>query len=685
VWLAAGAVLLLWVVILLSAHWAQRLTDQVDSALLRQIARLRTEWLTRIMSGISRTGWGWTVTITAVGLIVVLVVLKRWRHLFTFLGSFAALEIVGTILYDHFRRPRPYDVTIIGRWAGFTTPAPPVALVTLLTVVIVYALVVPGRQRSIANTVAAIGVAAFVASQLYLATFGPFDVLIGVVLPIAITVNAFRVFTPNEVFPVTYGRGKTAHLDVSGRRADALRQAVRDQLGLTVLDIQPIGLEGSGGSTPLRLRIAGDPDSYLFAKLYAMSHVRADRWYKLGRTVLYGRLEDEAPFQSVRRLVEYEDYAARLLCDIGIPTAVSYGIVEITPEREYLLVTEFFNGAQEIGEADVDDNMIDDALLLVRRLWDAGLAHRDIKPANLLLHDGHVKLVDVFFVQVRPSPWRQAVDLANMMLVLAVRSDANRVYQRALQYFTPDEIAEGFAAVRGIASPTQLRMAIKRDGRDLVQQFRTLAPERRPISLQRWSVKRLALAAAIILAAVVLYKPTVSLLKPAYDIDPVGTPNCGTGSLMILIAQSVPSATSVPCIASLPAGWRLGGLHVVHGRSEFWLNSERGGKRAVEVNLVPAGACDVAGATEVPSDQVGIRRFEHPDRLPPRLRSTRFYLFPGGCVTYRFAFTSPAPASLLFDADTALGFQPRSALVAKVRASSGLRLCGAGAPCPPGS
>ncbi len=685
VWLVACAVLLVWLVILLNTHWAQRLTDQVDSALLRQMARLRTEWLTRIMSGIARVGWGWAVTVTAIGLIGGLMVLKRWRHLFTFLGSFAALEFVGAIVYNHFRRPRPYDVTIIGRWAGFTLPAPPVLLVTLLAVVVVYALVVPGRPRRIAKAVAVIGVSAFVASQLYLATFGPFDVLVGLVLPIAIAVNAFRVFTPNEVFPVTYRRGKTAHLDVSGRRADALRQAVRDQLRLTVLDIQPVGLEGSGGSTPLRLRIAGDPDTYLFAKLYAMSHVRADRWYKLGRTVLYGRLEDEAPFQSVRRLVEYEDYAARLLCDIGIPTAASYGIVEMTPEREYLLVMEFFDGAQEIGEADVDDQVIDEALLLVRRLWDAGLAHRDIKPANLLVHDGHVKLIDVFFVQVRPSPWRQAVDLANMMLVLAVRTDADRVYQRALQYFTPDEIAEGFAAVPGIASPTQLRMAVKRDGRDLVRQFRALAPERRPISLQRWSVKRLALAAAIILAAVVLYTPTVNLLKPAYNIDPNGTPNCGTSSLMILMAQSVPSATKVPCIAALPAGWRLGGLHVVHGRGEFWLNPEGGGNHAVEVNLVPAPACDVAGATEVPSDEAGVRRFEHPGRLPPRLQSTRFYLFPGGCVTYRFAFTSPASASLLFDADTALAFESRSVLVAKVRAASGLRLCGAGAPCTDGS
>src|SRR5262249_18293601 len=125
VWLLACAVLLLWLAILLNANWARRLTEQVYAALLREAARLRVEWLTRIMSGIWRVGWGWAVTVTAVALIVSLIVLKRWRHLFTFLGSFAALEFVGSILYNHFRRPRPYDVTIIGRWAGFTIPAPP--------------------------------------------------------------------------------------------------------------------------------------------------------------------------------------------------------------------------------------------------------------------------------------------------------------------------------------------------------------------------------------------------------------------------------------------------------------------------------------------------------------------------------------------------------------------------------
>ena len=113
---------------------------------------------------------------------------------------------------------------------------------------------------------------------------------------------------------------------------------------------------------------------------------------------------------------------------------------------------------------------------MIRRMWDVGLAHRDIKPANLMVQDGHLRLIDVFFVQVRPSPWRQAVDLGNMMLVLALRSDARVVYEKATQYFTPEELSKAFAATRGVASPTQLRNFMKRDSRDLLEEFRALAP-----------------------------------------------------------------------------------------------------------------------------------------------------------------------------------------------------------------
>ena len=142
----------------------------------------------------------------------------------------------------------------------------------------------------------------------------------------------------------------------------------------------------------------------------------------------------------MRRLAEYEDYALYLLREAGVRTARPYGLVEITPEREYLLVTEFFKDAAEIGQAEVDDAIIDQGLAMIRKLWDAGIAHRDIKPGNLMVRSGELLLIDVAFAQVRPSPWRQAVNLGNMMLVLALRSDPQRVYRRALAYFTPGEL-----------------------------------------------------------------------------------------------------------------------------------------------------------------------------------------------------------------------------------------------------
>jgi tRNA A-37 threonylcarbamoyl transferase component Bud32 len=503
---------------------------------------------------------------------------------------------------------------------------------------------------------------------------------VGVAIAIAVGVNAFRFFTPNESFPVTYRGGKTAHLDVGGQRGEAVRRAVQDQLGLTVVDLKPVGLAGSGGSTPLRLRVAGDPDTYLFAKLYAMNHVRADRWYKTGRTILYGRLEDEAPFQSVRRLVEYEDYALRLVRDSGIKTARAYGIVEMTPEREYLLVTEFFDGAKEIGEAEVDDGVIDQGLRLIRELWDAGLAHRDIKPANLLVRDGELMLIDVAFVQVRPSPWRQAVDLANMMLVLAVRTDARRVYERALDYFTPDEIAEAFAATRGVASPSQLRAVMKSDGRDLVAEFRAMAPARRPISLQRWGFRRILYVMALLLFVAFAVNVIPGMFSPSFEVTLSGSPDCGHGNLMVLMAQSVPSATSVPCLATRPAGWQLGGVQIRNNRGRFWLDSDRAGNHALEVTLLRPQDCSVSGASEVPSDVAGMRRFEQPQQLPPELRTTRYYLFPGGCIVYEFSSDAGDDASFIFAGASAVGFQPRDELVAAVDAKTGLRLCGAGAP-----
>jgi tRNA A-37 threonylcarbamoyl transferase component Bud32/membrane-associated phospholipid phosphatase len=498
-WLAAtGLVVLLWVPALANS----RINNYIltfDLALLNGVLRLRADALTVVMRGVDMLGSPWAIRGMFWATLLVLLLTRRIRHLFVFVGSVVGVIALSSLLAYLFTRPRPFGVEILGDWNGSAHPSRPVAVLSAMLVSMLYVLVPQGRLRQVGKLVVGGAIAALSVSLVYLAVQWPTDVLFGAVVGVTVPLVAFRLLAPNEVFPVTYRRGRAAHLDVGGRRGQAIHKALEDQLGIQVLEVKPFALEGSAGSTPLRVRVKGDPNTYLFAKLYAGNHLRADRWYKLGRTLLYGRLEDEKPYNTIRRLVQQEDYALRLLQGAGVRSPEPFGVIEITPEREYIVVTEFFDQAVEISDAEVNETIIDDGLRIIRRLWDAGLAHRDIKPANLLVRDGRVHLIDVFFAEVRPSPWRQAVDLANMMLVLATRSSPERVYERALLQFRVDEIAEAFAATRGLTMPSQLRRWMREQGRDLHAEFLQLLPERPPpIAIQHWSFRRVGLMTGVL-------------------------------------------------------------------------------------------------------------------------------------------------------------------------------------------
>jgi tRNA A-37 threonylcarbamoyl transferase component Bud32/membrane-associated phospholipid phosphatase len=661
VFIAGAVVMTVWVVLFAVAGWARELTEQVDAAVLRGFARIRADWAVTAARGIDRMATGWTLSAIGFALLVATMVFRRWRHVFAFLGSVLVLELAGLVLTELLHRPRPFDVTAAGRWRGYSMPSVTVAIVALVVVGILSMLVVPGRPRSIGAVIGGVVIGLVIASRLLLGIDHPFDILVALAFGVAVPLMAFRWFTPNSVVPVRYSRGKTAHLDVTGRRGEAIRRAVEEQIGVSLTEVKPFGLAGSGGSTPLRLTTVDGRQ--LFGKLYAMNHVRSDRWYKLGRTVLYGRLEDEAPFKSVRRLVQQEDYTLRLMRDAGVPTAEPMGIVELTPEREYMLVTSFLDGAVELGDAEVDDTIIDEGLQIVRRMWDTGLAHRDIKPANLLVRDGHLSVIDVAFAQVRPSPWREAVDLANMMLVLAVRTDAERVYDRALLVFTPDEIAEAFAATSGIASPTQLRSAVKQDGRDLVAEFRALAPPRPKISLQRWSVRRVLLAVAVFGVLVLFAIGVYSMFTPA-RLPVSGQPECATSDVVVLMAQAVPTATEIPCLQAEPAGLSDADVLVDRGDARFTM-TDRDGRQAVAVHLRDPARC-IPGTTE------------RVEGVGEEVRLVRTIGTAGSCTAYELVAADREEVAELEDA---LGTISRRELVAAVSHDThGLVLCGVGAP-----
>lgn len=152
---------------------------------------------------------------------------------------------------------------------------------------------------------------------------------------------------------------------------------------------------------------------------------------------------------------------------------------------------------------------------------------------------------------------------------------------------------------------------------------------------------------------------------------------------MVLAAQSVPTASLLPCIEDFPVGWIFGGSEISNGLSSFWLDSDRAGLQAVRVSLTET--CDVSQAVEVTpgQDEAGTRRFEEPISLPPRFVANRYYVFEGGCVTYRFAFNPRVEPALAVDIDEALSFRSRLLFVERMRETVGLELCGFGAsPCP---
>ena len=651
-----------------------------DDAVVRWLRELHAPGLVGLFRTLAAISSWWVLNGLLWGLLLALLVLRRFRHLIVLVilaqvVSLLAGNVVGSIA----QRPRPFGVVIQAGWGGWALPSVQVTLFAAGLVAILYTMVPEGRWRNVGKWLATGLVVLTALGRMALGADAPTDVLVGVALGVAIPLVAFRLFTPSEVFPIVYRRGRSAHLDVGGTRGTAIRRGLEDQLGLNVQEVKPFGLSGSAGSTPLRITVKGDPPTYLFGKLYARSHLRADRWYKLGRELLYGRLEDEKPFNTVRRLVQQEDYALSLMQRAGLPSPTPQGFVELTPEREYLLVTEMFEGATELGEAEaeVDEQVIDDGLGIIRKLWDAGLAHRDIKPANLLVRDGRLLLIDVAFVQSRPSPWRQAVDLANMMLCLALRSSPERVYQRALRQFNVEEITEGFAAARGLALPSQLRHLLRAQGRDLHAEFIRLLPTPpQPIRIQRWSARRVGLLALVaVLVAFLLQLIVGGFVNNEAGKTPLYIDDLGCTHLepLWLQAQSVPSATQVPCVRALPVGWSVGNVTVNDGRSVLTLDHDRAGDAALVVRLT--AACDPSGAVEGPSATEGVRHYQQTEsRTGGEFTATWYDQFPGGCVTSRLHLTTDPNGEFAAQAPQVLGFTTREALRQALDQRSGGRL-----------
>jgi hypothetical protein len=226
----------------------------VDRRVLEGLAGLRTPALTRAMVVLAGLSAQWVIAALGWATILVLLAARRFRHLLVFLGVALLIHaITANLAYnslDQVSALRPPGIAMLGPAGLSAYPVLSLATLTGRLVSMLYCLVPQGRRRQQGKAVVA-GIIALVAlARLYLAIDTPTTVVVAIVIGVMIPLVAFRLLCPDEVFPVTYRRGRTAHLDVGGRRGEAIRRALHDQLGVIVEDVQPFGWEGVGRLDP---------------------------------------------------------------------------------------------------------------------------------------------------------------------------------------------------------------------------------------------------------------------------------------------------------------------------------------------------------------------------------------------------------------------------------------------------
>ena len=121
-----------------------------DDAVVRWLAGLRLPGLTGLMEAVvASTGSAGMIGALRWGTLAALLVLRRFRHLVVFVGSFlAVLLVVRLATVD---RPRPFGVELRGSWGGWAMPSRPIAIFAATLVGVLYTLVPVGAGDSSAS------------------------------------------------------------------------------------------------------------------------------------------------------------------------------------------------------------------------------------------------------------------------------------------------------------------------------------------------------------------------------------------------------------------------------------------------------------------------------------------------------------------------------------------------------
>jgi hypothetical protein len=149
-------------------------------------------------------------------------------------------------------------------------------------------------------------------------------------------------------------------------------------------------------------------------------------------------------------------------------------------------------------------------------------------------------------------------------------------------------------------------------------------------------------------------------------------PGCDRPLRLAIVAQSLPPASYLPCIRTLPQGWSTSGFRAAPGGTGFLLNSDRSPGQPVRVRLI--AACRTGNASPSPPRAPGVLTYTRLTSITPRFAGSLYDVFPGGCVSYSFDFTLGSQILLMEQFEQAVGLYPRQQLRLVLKHKLGVEL-----------
>ena len=135
--------------------------------------------------------------------------------------------------------------------------------------------------------------------------------------------------------------------------------------------------------------------------------------------------------------------------------------------------------------------------------------------------------------------------------------------------------------------------------------------------------RAILLALALTLGASACSTQTLAVLENG----PVPTCDTTSRGRLLLMAQSVPDATLIPCVEKLPAGWELSNAHSRTLESVLLFTTDT---FDLDVEVVLSPSCDVSSARQVDSPRPGTELFLGNGG------KTFSFVFDGGCISFDY-------------------------------------------------